>query len=109
LSGGNQQKVSLARLLNQRARVLLLDEPTRGIDVASKADVYRAIAALADAGCAVLVVSSSIPELFGLCDRIAVMRRGRLLAPRPVSEWTEHAVLEQALGSGGDSHNGAVA
>ena len=100
LSGGNQQKVSVARLLHQRASVLLLDEPTRGIDVASKADVYRAIAALADSGCAVLVVSSSLPELFGLCDRIAVMRRGRLLAARPVREWTEHAVLEQALGVG---------
>jgi ribose transport system ATP-binding protein len=98
LSGGNQQKVGLARLLHQRARVLLLDEPTRGIDVASKADVYRAIAALAEEGCAVLFVSSSLPELFGVCDRLAVMRRGRLLPPRRVEEWTEHAVLEQALG-----------
>ena len=98
LSGGNQQKVALARLLHQRARVLLLDEPTRGIDVASKADVYRAIAALADEGCAVLLVSSSLPELFGVCDRIAVMRRGRMAAVRPVEEWTEHAILEQALG-----------
>ncbi len=98
LSGGNQQKVAFARLLHQRAQVLLLDEPTRGIDVASKADVYHAIAGLADEGCAVLFVSSSLPELFGVCDRIAVMRRGHLLEARPVEEWTEHAVLEQALG-----------
>jgi ribose transport system ATP-binding protein len=54
----------------------------------------------------VLVVSSSLPELFGLCDRIAVMRRGRLLPARPVSEWTEHAVLEQALGVSGDDPAG---
>jgi ribose transport system ATP-binding protein len=106
LSGGNQQKVSIARLLHQEARILLLDEPTRGIDVASKADVYRAIASLADAGCAVLMVSSSIPELFGLCDRIAVMRRGHLLRARPVSERTEHEVLEQALGVASDPRDG---
>ncbi|HSL22571.1 MAG TPA: sugar ABC transporter ATP-binding protein [Vicinamibacterales bacterium] len=100
LSGGNQQKVALARLLHQRATILLLDEPTRGIDVGSKAQIYEVVAALADEGCAVLLVSSSLPELFGLCDRIAVMRRGRLLPARVVGEWTEHAVLEQALGVG---------
>jgi ribose transport system ATP-binding protein len=103
LSGGNQQKVATARLLHQRARILLLDEPTRGIDVASKAQIYETVAALADEGCAVLVASSSLPELFGLCDRLAVMRRGVLSPARDVPVWTEHAVLEHALGLAGSA------
>ena len=86
LSGGNQQKVALARLLHQQADVLLLDEPTRGIDVGSKAEVYRLIGELAAQGKAILVVSSYLPELFGICDRIAVMCRGRSARPeRPRS------------------------
>ena len=84
LSGGNQQKVALARLLHQQADVLLLDEPTRGIDVGSKAEIYRLIGDLAAQGRAVLVVSSYLPELFGICDRIAVMTRGVLSEARPV-------------------------
>ncbi|AHG93145.1 ABC transporter related protein (plasmid) [Gemmatirosa kalamazoonensis] len=99
LSGGNQQKVALGRLLHQEADVLLLDEPTRGIDVGSKAQVYDAVARAADAGKAVLLVSSYLPELFGLCDRIAVMCRGRLSAARPVSEWTPETVLAAAVGA----------
>jgi ribose transport system ATP-binding protein len=98
LSGGNQQKVALARLLHQEAEVLLLDEPTRGIDVGSKSEIYRLIGELAAAGKAVLVVSSYLPELFGICDRIAVMTRGRLSEPRPVSGWTEHDLMEVATG-----------
>ncbi len=82
LSGGNQQKVALARLLHQQADVLLLDEPTRGIDVGSKAEIYRLIGELAAQGKAILVVSSYLPELFGICDRIAVMARGRSARPR---------------------------
>ena len=89
LSGGNQQKVALARLLHQEADVLLLDEPTRGIDVGSKAEIYRLIGELAAQGRRVLVVSSYLPELFGICDRIAVMTRGVLSEARPVREWTE--------------------
>jgi len=96
LSGGNQQKVALGRLLHQQADVLLLDEPTRGIDVGSKAEIYRVIGELAAAGKAILVVSSYLPELFGICDRIAVMARGTLCAARPTSEWTEHEVMEVA-------------
>jgi ribose transport system ATP-binding protein len=98
LSGGNQQKVALARLLHQGADVLLLDEPTRGIDIGSKAQIYEAIARCADEGRAVLMVSSYLPELFGLCDRLAVMSRGRLSAARPTAEWTPEAVLGVALG-----------
>ncbi|PYS78000.1 MAG: sugar ABC transporter, partial [Acidobacteria bacterium] len=83
LSGGNQQKISVARLLHQNADVLLLDEPTRGIDIGSKAQVYQTIAECAANGKAILMVSSYLPELFGMCDRLAVMSRGRLSAPRP--------------------------
>jgi ribose transport system ATP-binding protein len=98
LSGGNQQKVAIGRLLHQQAEILLLDEPTRGIDVGSKAEIYEIIAREADAGCAVLVVSSYLPELFGLCDRIAVMCRGRLSESRPVADWTPESVMASAIG-----------
>jgi ribose transport system ATP-binding protein len=96
LSGGNQQKVAIARLLHCDADVLLLDEPTRGIDVGSKAEIYRLIGELARAGKAVLLVSSYLPELLGVCDRIAVMHRGRLGPARSASEWTEQTVMEEA-------------
>ncbi|MBX3750752.1 MAG: sugar ABC transporter ATP-binding protein [Opitutaceae bacterium] len=99
LSGGNQQKVALARLLAHPARVLLLDEPTRGIDVGSKAQIYDLIARLAAEGCAVVMVSSYLPELFGLCDRIAVMRRGAVVACRPTPEWTEQSLMTAAIGA----------
>lgn len=99
LSGGNQQKVALARLLHQDADVLLLDEPTRGIDIGSKAQVYDTIARCAAAGKAVLMVSSYLPELFGMCDRLAVMSRGRLSQARPIHEWTPESVMQAAIGS----------
>ena len=98
LSGGNQQKVALARLLHQGADVLLLDEPTRGIDVGSKAEIYRLIGELAAQGKAVVMVSSYLPELFGLCDRLAVMTRGVLSEARPIAEWSEDAVMHVATG-----------
>jgi ribose transport system ATP-binding protein len=99
LSGGNQQKVAIGRLLHQDAEVFLLDEPTRGIDVGSKAQIYELIDRLASAGKAVLVVSSYLPELLGICDRIAVMRRGRLGPARPAAELDESAVLTEATGA----------
>ena len=99
LSGGNQQKVALARLLYHEVDVLLLDEPTRGIGVASKAQVYRLIDELATQGKAVLIVSSYLPELFGVCDRIAVMCRGQLGEARPVRELNEHQVMIEATGA----------
>lgn len=98
LSGGNQQKLALARLLCCDAEVLLLDEPTRGIDVGSKAEIYRLIAQLARQGKAVLMVSSYLPELLGTCDRIAVMHRGQLGAAKPVRQWTEAELLREAIG-----------
>jgi ribose transport system ATP-binding protein len=84
--------------LHQDAAILLLDEPTRGIDIASKEQVYRIITSAADGGKAVLMVSSYLPELFGICDSLAVMRRGRLSEPRPVSAWTPESVLAAAIG-----------
>ena len=99
LSGGNQQKIAIARLLYHGCDVLLLDEPTRGIDVGSKAEIYRVIDTLAREGKAILMVSSYLPELLGICDRIAVMCRGVLGAARPVGEWSEHSIMLEATGS----------
>ena len=99
LSGGNQQKVALARLLHQDADILLLDEPTRGIDIGSKAQIYEVMAQCAEANKAVLLVSSYLPELFGMCDRLAVMCRGRLSRARPIAEWTPELVLQSAIGT----------
>ncbi len=97
LSGGNQQKVALARVLHQDADVLLLDEPTRGIDVGTKAEIYRLIGELAAAGKAVIFVSSYLPELLAMCDTLGVMSRGRLVTVRPVSEWTVEQVMAVAV------------
>jgi len=100
LSGGNQQKVALARLLHQQAEILLLDEPTRGVDVGSKAEIYRLIGELAQQGKAILFVSSYLPELLGVCDHLAVMTRGRLSAVRPVAAWTAEQIMAFATGAG---------
>jgi len=99
LSGGNQQKVAVARLLHHDVDVLLLDEPTRGIDVGSKAQIYRVIDELARGGKAVLMVSSYLPELMGVCDRIAVMCRGVLGPARPVAQVNEHQIMLEATGA----------
>jgi ribose transport system ATP-binding protein len=99
LSGGNQQKVALGRLLHQQADVLLLDEPTRGVDVGSKAEIYRLVGELAAQGKAVLFVSSYLPELLGVCDQLAVMTRGRLSPVRPVADWTAERVMAYATGA----------
>lgn len=100
LSGGNQQKVAIARLLQMEAEVFLLDEPTRGIDIGSKVEIYRLMDRLAAEGKAILFVSSHLPELLGVCDRIGVMSRGELTGLRPVSEWSEHSIMLAATGSG---------
>ena len=105
LSGGNQQKVALARLLEHDVDVLLLDEPTRGIDVAAKAMIYRLIDELATGDPAegrepraVLMVSSYLPELMGICDRIAVMHRGKLGLTHCIEEVNEHQLMLEATG-----------
>jgi ribose transport system ATP-binding protein len=99
LSGGNQQKVALARVLHQNADVLLLDEPTRGIDVGTKSEIYRLIGQSAADGKAVIFVSSYLPELLAVCDRVAVMARGRLRDVRPAQQWTEESIMVCAVSS----------
>ena len=97
LSGGNQQKVVLARWLARRPKVLILDEPTRGVDVGAKAEIYRLIAELAAEGIALLVISSEMPELLGLADRILVMAGGRVFAEMPREEANEERILSLAM------------
>ena len=99
LSGGNQQKIAIARILHQQAEILLLDEPTRGIDVGTKADIYRLMGELAAAGKTIIFVSSYVPELMAVCDTIGVMSKGRLLDVRSVSQWTETDILSVAISS----------
>jgi ABC-type sugar transport system ATPase subunit len=96
LSGGNQQKVLLGRWLFAGSRVFLLDEPTRGVDVAARAEIYRAVNRLAEGGAAVVMVSSDLPELLGMADRILVMRRGRLVAELNAKRTTQEEVLTYA-------------
>ncbi|RSS37152.1 sugar ABC transporter ATP-binding protein [Streptomyces sp. WAC08241] len=97
LSGGNQQKVVLARWLLRKPKVLILDEPTRGIDIGAKAEIYRIIADLAREGVALLVISSELPEVLGLADRIAVMQNGRVTGELARAEATEEAILNLAM------------
>ncbi len=96
LSGGNQQKVQVARLLREDFDLLLVDEPTRGIDVASKAQVLSLLRELASQGKGIVLVSSQLEELVGTCDRIAVLRNGELDASRPAAECTEESLLLEA-------------
>lgn len=109
LSGGNQQKVAIGRLLQHDVDVFLLDEPTRGIDVASKAEIYQLIGELAAAGKSVLMVSSYTPELLGVCDRVAVMHRGQVVDVRPGTDWTEDQILHcAARGASGSKDSEAA-
>jgi len=96
LSGGNQQKVLLGRWLGAGAKVLLLDEPTKGVDIGAKSDLYRVIAGFAEDGLAVIVVSSYLPELLGLCDRVIVVSERRIAGELSGADATEHKVLELA-------------
>jgi ribose transport system ATP-binding protein len=98
LSGGNQQKIAIARMLEDDVDVLLLDEPTRGVDVGSKAEIYRLIDELATRGKAILMVSSYLPELLGVCDRIAVMSKGVLQEAHVVTEVDERTIMKEATG-----------
>ncbi|WP_102161004.1 multiple monosaccharide ABC transporter ATP-binding protein [Zhihengliuella halotolerans] len=94
LSGGNQQKVVLGKWLHTAPELLILDEPTRGIDVGAKFEIYQIINQLADAGKAVLVISSELPELLGICDRIYTLAYGRMTGQLPVSEATQEKLME---------------
>jgi len=96
-SGGNQQKVVLARWLLRDCRVLLLDEPTRGVDVGARSEIYGLIRALADRGVAVVVVSSEIPEVLGLADRVLVVADGVVVSSAAADELDEHRVLDLVM------------
>ncbi|MVO87200.1 ATP-binding cassette domain-containing protein [Streptomyces sp. p1417] len=106
LSGGNQQKAVLARWLLRGCRVLLLDEPTRGVDVGARAELYTVIRRLADEGLAVLLVSSEVPEVLGLADRVLVLREGRVVHTAPARDLDEHRVLDLVLASAKDGPDG---
>ncbi|MFI6851385.1 sugar ABC transporter ATP-binding protein [Streptomyces sp. NPDC050416] len=97
LSGGNQQKAVLARWLLRGCKVLLLDEPTRGVDVGARAELYAVVRRLADEGLAVLLVSSEVPEVLGLADRVLVLREGRVVHTAPARELDEHRVLDLVM------------
>ncbi len=97
LSGGNQQKVVLARWLLRECKVLLLDEPTRGVDVGARTEIYRLIRALADAGVAIVVVSSEIEEVLGLADQVLVIREGQVVHTAPATELDESTVLDLVM------------
>jgi ribose transport system ATP-binding protein len=92
LSGGNQQKVLLSRLLETQPKVLILDEPTRGVDIGAKSEIYRIIDQLAQSGAAVLVISSELPEVVGIADRVVVMREGETRG-----EVSGHAISEESI------------
>lgn len=98
LSGGNQQKVVFARWLHRECRVLLLDEPTRGVDVGARADLYAELDRMAEAGKALLMVSSDLRELMAMCDRIGVMHDGKLVAVFERGAWSEQSLLAAAFG-----------
>jgi rhamnose transport system ATP-binding protein len=94
LSGGNQQKIVVSKWLANKPRLLILDEPTRGIDVGAKAEIHRLMDELAHAGAAILMISSELPEVLGMSDRVLVMREGRLVA-----EFDRAAATSQAVGA----------
>ena len=98
LSGGNQQKVALARWLETRPAVLILDEPTQGVDVGSKAEIHALIQDLAEHGLAIIMISSELPEILGMSDRIAVLHAGALVATLSREGATQEGILAHALG-----------
>jgi ABC-type sugar transport system ATPase subunit len=98
LSGGNQQKIVLAKWLSARCRVLILDEPTRGVDVGAKAEIHTLIDRLASQGTAILLISSELPELLALSSRILVLREGRIVGEVPREEATQEKVLRMMAG-----------
>jgi rhamnose transport system ATP-binding protein len=98
LSGGNQQKVVLAKWLATEPKMLIVDEPTRGVDVGAKSEVHRTLSRLAKDGMAIIMISSDLPEVIGMADRVLVMHEGKLTAELPRSEATEEAIMFAATG-----------
>ncbi|MFG1828128.1 ATP-binding cassette domain-containing protein, partial [Microbispora bryophytorum] len=112
LSGGNQQKAVLGRWLAEDRKLLLLDEPTRGVDVGARAELYALVRKLADDGIGVLLVSSEVPEVLGLADRVLVVREGRIVHEAQAEDLDEHRVLDLVMVSaqetpGSDSASGS--
>jgi rhamnose transport system ATP-binding protein len=101
LSGGNQQKIVLGKWLANQPKLLILDEPTRGIDVGAKAEIHRLMGELAAQGLAILMISSELPEVLGMSDRVLVMREGRLVAEFSRAEATPEGVGAAMMGSQG--------
>jgi ribose transport system ATP-binding protein len=99
LSGGNQQKVALAKWLNRDCKVLMIDEPTRGVDVGAKVEIYNLLHDLSNKGVAILVVSSESSELMGICDRILVMRQGRIQGELTKMDYSEEDILRLSIGA----------
>jgi ribose transport system ATP-binding protein len=99
MSGGNQQKVVLARWLNIGVQVFLLDEPTRGIDVGSKHEIYQIMAQLADQGAGIIMISSELPEILGMSERVLVMHEGKLAKELLRAEASEENIMHYATGS----------
>jgi rhamnose transport system ATP-binding protein len=101
LSGGNQQKVVLAKWLSRKPSLLIVDEPTRGIDIGTKTEVHRLLSSLATDGVAVLVISSELPEVLAVADRILVMREGRLVSTLSREDATEERIIAAGTGQAG--------
>jgi rhamnose transport system ATP-binding protein len=101
LSGGNQQKIVLGKWLANKPKLLILDEPTRGIDVGAKAEIHRLMSELAAQGLAILMISSELPEVLGMSDRVLVMREGRFVAEFSRAEATPEAVGAAMMGGHG--------
>ncbi|HEX7489045.1 MAG TPA: ATP-binding cassette domain-containing protein, partial [Anaeromyxobacteraceae bacterium] len=104
LSGGNQQKVSLAKSLDPGPRLLIVDEPTRGVDVAAKQEIYRFLAELAARGTSLLLISSELEEIIGMCDRVVVMREGRVAGELEGAAVGEQQIMYLATGIDGEVH-----
>ena len=102
MSGGNQQKVVLARWLSRGVRIFIMDEPTRGIDVGSKSEIYQIMAELADQGVGIIMISSELPEVLGMSDRVMIMREGKIVKELSRAEASEEAIMLYAVGSGGE-------
>lgn len=100
LSGGNQQKVVLGKWLARHPRIIIMDEPTRGIDVKAKAEIYTIMNNLTAQGCSIIMISSELPEILGMCDRVVVMMEGRVTGTLDRSELSQERIMKYSLNTG---------